>query len=261
MNADNLIELFQKMENKFDKQPAVVKDNSKKILFVGDVHGDLETMSIVDDVGYGYDKIVFLGDFVDRGINDTEVAERISNMYLNDHRIIVLAGNHDASDCVYPCDWDDRLSHNFGAGGLSIRKAYNCAFKKAPVAYYNEEYKLFALHGFIPIPQNGGRWDINKWKKTDSDIINEILWNDPLLDENGVNPSERGNYIWKVGRDITEQFMGWNNLEYIVRSHQPRINKIFNLSDGKKVVNIGSSSYYGTRGFFMMPGGKIYKHL
>lgn len=66
------------------------------INIVGDIHGQLyDLIGILDQFRLGKDKILFLGDYVDRGCFSTEVIVLLLCMKVNwPDRIILLRGNH-----------------------------------------------------------------------------------------------------------------------------------------------------------------------
>jgi len=147
---------------------------------------------------------------------------------------VILAGNHDAYDNIFPSDWRDRLREQFGEAGDQVLWTYKRAFKRAPVAYYNTYYNLIAMHAFIPIKEED--WPFDKWKKAESRslVTKQLLWNDPNFIIKGFEFSERDDWVYDVGMDITKKFMEFHKLKYIIRSHEPRINNIFDVSEDKK---------------------------
>ncbi|CDQ41858.1 metallophosphoesterase family protein [Virgibacillus salexigens] len=68
----------------------------KRILAISDIHGCLDELNaILDQVNYcpEKDRLVLVGDYVDRGLKSRQVIERV--MDLQEHGAIVLRGNHD----------------------------------------------------------------------------------------------------------------------------------------------------------------------
>jgi len=255
-----LADLFKNLEDKFKPEPAVIKDNSEKIMFVGEIHGDLSTVNFIRENLGKYDKIICLGDYIDRGNQDIEVSEEIARLKLDNDNLVLLPGNHDACKDVSPKDWRDKLLRRFFSKGWDINDAYLKAFLAAPIAYRNTRYSVIALHGFIPVMKNGN-YDIKTWKKANENLGSteyQILWNDPELTGYGPGISERGDGIFVVSNKDTLAFMKRNRLKIIVRSHQPEINRIFNLED-RTVVNISSASYYGGKYVYVLPENKIIK--
>jgi protein phosphatase len=245
-----MLRLIKKMKEKFDAEPAVIYDDANKLLFVGDVHGDLDTIEYVKKAVENYDRVIFLGDFVDRGEKQVEVVEEIARLKIESEKIVLLAGNHDAYIDVWPRDFPQKLKENFN-NWSKIEHAYVLAFQSAPIAYLNKKHKLLAVHGCIPIEEK--YWDLNLWKKVkDNRIAYQILWNDPEITFAGW----RGPGTWMVPNEKLVNFLEQNDLKALIRSHQPRINEVFNLDD-KKLVNIGSSYVYGIKAVLEMPGFKL----
>jgi predicted phosphodiesterase len=256
----DLAELFKNLEDKFKPELAVLKDNSEKIMFVGDIHGDLSTVRYIEENLGKYDKIICLGDYIDRGALDIEVSEEIARLKLDNDNLILLPGNHDACKEVYPKDWRDKLLRRFFSKGWDINDAYLKAFLAAPIAYRNTRYRVLALHGFIPVMKNNN-YDIKTWNKANENLGSteyQILWNDPELTGDCPGNNERGDGIFVVSNKDTLAFMKRNRLKIIVRSHKPEINRIFKLED-RIVVNIGSASYYGDKYVYLLPENKIKK--
>jgi len=253
ITAEKMVEIFTSLEDIFKTEPIIIEDDSKKIMFVGDIHGDTETLNYVEERIEQFDRIVFLGDYIDRGVDDIVASYRIAELKLENKRVILLTGNHDCEE-VWPRDWIDRLNSTFEFDeAKKISRAYLRAFQNAPIAYLNKHYGLLAVHGFIPKDKH----NIKEWEKAE----NEVIWNDPNIiggefqDEDSEN--KRGWGIYTIGKKTVLAFMNQNNLKRIVRSHQPKINKQYELGLGNEVINLGSSGYYKTRGFYVLPDDKI----
>lgn len=66
--------------------------------FIGDVHGEVQKLeAVLLELGkLDLEKIVFLGDYVNRGSNSAEVLELLSELS-QDSRFVFLEGNHDSA--------------------------------------------------------------------------------------------------------------------------------------------------------------------
>lgn len=257
-----MLESLIELGKVFKKEPAVVKDNLEKLLFIGDIHGDLDTVNIVKSGLDKYEKVIFLGDYVHRGPQEIEVAKEITNLKLkNKEKIILLPGNHETDTVIGSLE---RSLINSGIPNpIKTYTAYLDAFENAPIAYYNSKYKLLAIHGFIPL---GIGQNFKKWKK----IVDEknlginsasyqILWNDPYLSSNTTYKNFRGEGIKDVGKIDTLNFMNKNNIDIIIRAHEPYPEIVgIKRIDGKFVVTLGSCKpVYDIRKFYVLPEGKI----
>lgn len=69
------------------------------IFVVPDIHGEyeklLKLMNRIHKERKPEDRIVFLGDYIDRGMKSKEVINYIFDLKLNDDNVITLLGNHD----------------------------------------------------------------------------------------------------------------------------------------------------------------------
>jgi protein phosphatase len=195
-----------------------------------------------------------LGDYVNGGDKSIEVVNKISNLKINNKdKIVLLPGNHDVYKDVNP-GFQKRLLENTNQG-ITIMDEYVNTFENAPIAYHNEKYKLLGVHGFIP--HKGGQ-NFKNWKKAKDGkkYTYELLWNDPMLSFDVTHQSSRGIGIKWIGKPDTIKFMNNNNINKIIRSHEPEINETYKIN-GKEVINVGSSKFYGTRKFYILPEGKI----
>ena len=64
----------------------------------------------------------------------------------------------------------------------------------------------------------------------------DLLWSDPQP-QRGRSPSKRGVGI-QFGPDITEAFLKLNNLDYVIRSHEVRCQKILALGISVPIESI-----------------------
>ena len=91
-------DLFRKVGKLLEKEPRLIQLPSQgKAVFVGDTHGDLEaTQEIVHRYLRKPYRIVFLGDYVDRGEHSEENIHYLLQLK-SEHpdQIFLLAGNHE----------------------------------------------------------------------------------------------------------------------------------------------------------------------
>ena len=131
-------------------------------LFVGDVHGDLNQLlyplfEFLDNMDK-YERIVFLGDYVDRGESNAYIY-LILNFFINEpqfkDQIIFLCGNHD----VWPGGSDSHVAaegfspyiksiHQLRGWGQTTKSFIFKNLSKLPfrLAYYNKEWNILFTH-------------------------------------------------------------------------------------------------------------------
>jgi len=234
----------------------MVLDRAERILFVGDVHGDLETLYEVfvkrvdlythlREGGY----VVFLGDYVDRGAQQLEALSLIALLKSEwRSQIITLRGNHEPPPWLppYPHDYPQYLVMRFGREeGEQLYELSQRVFECLPLMVYVPN-NLLAVHGGPPILRvlkYSNADDILRISE-DKTAIEDILWSDPIEENVEWIPSYRGaGKLW--GYRVTEQTLSKLNIKLIIRAHEPCIAG-YKLNHGNKVLTLFTMrGYYG----------------
>jgi serine/threonine protein phosphatase 1 len=101
-----------------------------RLYCVGDIHGrddllrQMHRMIAADSTGYaGIRKVVYLGDYVDRGDASRQVIERLIDAPLEEFESIFLRGNHEQAMLDF-LDFPDRASSWLSFGGLETLLSY-----------------------------------------------------------------------------------------------------------------------------------------
>jgi hypothetical protein len=196
-----------------EKEPRLIRlPSSGKVVFVGDTHGDLDA---TERVLHRYLKapyhVVFLGDYVDRGIQSQENLECLLNAKArHPQKMTLLAGNHEGFMVkkFLPANfWEDLDERG--------RELLGDLFLRFPLATTSEN-GILGVHGGLPdlksleeinqIQPGDGNWD-------------RITWGDFLEDEGeflgdwGGRPQFGGRYFRRM--------MDRYQRKLLVRSHQP----------------------------------------
>lgn len=125
----------------FQKEPPIVTPYcppGSRIYCVGDIHGRADLLQEIHDLieadsrsFEGVRQVVYLGDYVDRGMQSREVVEMLSSCPLPDSHSVFLRGNHDQ----YVLDFleDPARSHEwFAYGGQATLISYGVGLNKIP---------------------------------------------------------------------------------------------------------------------------------
>lgn len=206
---------------------------AKKIVFVGDLHGDFEAVQkIIRDYLKNGNKIVFLGDYVDRGKFSKETLNFLlekKSQYPED--IILLQGNHEGYRFFKfsPAEfWESLTTAEFDK--------YSSLVEEFPLAVIAKD--IIALHGGLPEIKKIE--DFEKIKKGDNNWF-RICWGD-FLDKEGDYLGEdpfSGRPIF--GRDYFFRIMEKLKKKVLIRSHQAGFPT---LVFDNRCLTIFSSSFY-----------------
>jgi protein phosphatase len=206
---------------------------AKKVIFVGDTHGDLEaSQKVIKDYLKPGNKIVFLGDYVDRGPFSKENLDFLLKIKdENPDQIFLLQGNHEGYKFLKfsPAEfWESLIFKDF--------QKYSQIVEKFPLAVVVKD--IIALHGVLPDLKT--LEDFEKIKNGDKDWF-RICWGD-FYDMAGEN---LGIDIFsgrpRFGRDYFFKLMKRFEKKVLIRSHQPDA-PLFMFND--KCLTIFTSSAY-----------------
>jgi len=206
-------DLFEKAEKIFKKENRLIQlPVSGKAVFVGDTHGDLNaTQKVIQCYLKEPYRIVFLGDYVDRGEKSLENIHYLLELKLEyPEEIFLLAGNHEGFTAkeFSPANFWNTLAPE-------ERKEYGLLFSHFPVAATTQNGML-ALHGTLPDLESLD--DINRIEWGD-ESWNRILWGD-YVDQETENLGD----FWgrpRFGRLSFSRLMERYQRRVLIRSHQP----------------------------------------
>jgi len=216
------------------KEPKLIEiKRAKKVVFVGDTHGDLEaSQKVIKDYLKPENKIIFLGDYVDRGPKSKENLDfLLETKAKNPEQIYLLQGNHEGYRILKfsPADFWENLNRE------GCEKYYSIV-EKLPFAVIAKD--IIALHGALPDIEN--LEEINKIK-IGSKEWQQITWGD-FLDEPGEDlGTDPFTGRPKFGRDYFFKLMERFKKKVLIRSHQPNA-PLFMFND--RCLTIFTSSAY-----------------
>ena len=134
-----------------------------RTIVIGDVHGCYnelkELITILETEGeYNKetDKLVFLGDYIDRGSDSRKVIEFIRNLQKSNDKIIALMGNHEDMLIDYLNNRSDNWTWNGHTDTLDSYKGFDKQFKddvkwiKSLPLYHEDKYFIYVHAGIDP---------------------------------------------------------------------------------------------------------------
>ena len=206
-------DLFKEVEEMFAGEPRLLRLPSRgKVVFVGDTHGDLDaTQEVIRRYLKENSKIVFLGDYVDRGRYSKEnILYLLRLKRKHPDRICLLAGNHEGYQMK-----DFEPAHFWASLSPKEKDRYGFLFSKFPLAVTSQN-GILALHGGLPELDSLEGVDQIVWGDEQWD---RIVWGDfvespvDLLGDWGGRP--------QFGTSYFERMMDRYQKRVLVRSHQP----------------------------------------
>jgi protein phosphatase len=241
---------FKKAEGILSREPQLIEvKGAKKIVFVGDTHGDLEaSQKVVKDYlparnalrsgagGKLGNKLVFLGDYVDRGSFSRENLDYLLKTKIKyPDQIYLLQGNHEGHHILKfsPADfWQSLAEKEY--------QIYTSLVGKLPLVVVANE--IIALHGALPNIKirRPGLVDL-KEIKLGSEEWRQITWGDFI--------ERPGEYLGinsltgrpQFGKDWFLKLMRRFNKKVLIRSHQPDCPQL--MFDDKCLTIFTSSAY------------------
>jgi predicted MPP superfamily phosphohydrolase len=214
MTREEIKELLNEAEKRFASEAKLIQLESGKVIFVGDTHGDLEaTEKIIHKYLKSKNKLVFLGDYVDRGPASLENINFLFEQKIKLPRsLYLLMGNHEgyAVGSFHPADFWEGLD-------VELRQRYSEVLSRLPLAVSTPN-GIIALHGALP--DVAGLEDINRIKPGSAEW-HQITWGDcqemagKFL---GIDP-----YTGRpqFGRGWFQEIMSRLGKNVLIRSHQP----------------------------------------
>jgi len=216
-----------------DDRKLIEIKKAKKVIFVGDTHGDLEaSQKVIKDYLKEGNIIVFLGDYVDRGQKSKENLDFLLEVKAKKpNQIYLLQGNHEDHHILkfYPAEFWESLDE-------TDYEKYSSIVKKFPLAVVTDD--IITLHGVLPDVKSLA--EINKIK-LGSEEWRQITWGD--------FEDEKGDYLGidpftgrsQFGRDYFLKMMDRFNKKVLIRSHQPT-SPLF-MFDNRCLTIFTSSAY------------------
>jgi hypothetical protein len=231
----------------FQREGTLLLLKKSPILVIGDIHGDLLSLEtilkkgdVIEKIRSGW-KLIFLGDYADRGPSQLDVYNVLFNLKLSfPDSVFLLRGNHEGLDVAhfYPHDLPRHLRTLYPDQWEEIYQSLQEIHKLMPVAAIINSW-LLLLHGGISPKIT--RSSLSSPMKEDLEVI---FWSDPAEETDEIAPSNRGAGI-RFGKEVSREVLERLGLKYLIRSHSP-VQQGYRFNHGGKVLTIFSSKYvYG----------------
>jgi diadenosine tetraphosphatase ApaH/serine/threonine PP2A family protein phosphatase len=233
LNQRKLREALEKAIMVMSRVPRLLNITLAKketLIIVGDTHGAIDiTQMVLDQFIYHADdpvnnKILFLGDYVDRDDRDLDNMNFVIDVAIkHPDTVFLLRGNHEEYNANASYGFLDTL---FRHGLSDLYDLYEHLFSVLPLACYVHGLGVFCCHGMTPVAtdvvqlQDITRLEPSTRLEAWDPVTMQLLWNDPNPEEheNSV-PGSRG-VGFEIGATDLQSFMRANNIKLVIRSHQ-----------------------------------------
>ena len=222
----------------------VVDIPDKRLVIVGDLHGELDQALEVVRRYVGKYHVVFLGDYGDRGPQQVETFNLVMALaVLYPRKVTVLRGNHEAEEVAMRYGMYESVARAYSRDAFLH---YCEAFSVLPVAAMNRS-GLFCCHGGVP----EGLTSIDQLQSVDrltynpeDPLLFQLLWNDPREGDFYFTANLRGGGSRYFGRLAFEEFRKASGTEMMIRAHEVYTNGYIALFDGR-LISVFSATYMG----------------
>jgi len=233
----------------------------RSVVVIGDIHGDLESLVHIlkqREVATA-DRIIFLGDYGDRGEESVEVYSVILTLKMlagRGERVILLCGNHEGPpDMPFrPHELPMIFIRKYGERGRALYRAVKELWEYLPYAVLVTGRYLM-VHGGVPCNITSLD-DVAYARETypSSSTFKELLWSDPI-EANGCFESVRG--AGKLfGENITDEVLRISGVKTIIRSHESC--EGVKAQQGGKILTVFSrkgAPYFNNRAAYLLLDG------
>ncbi|XP_026314486.1 uncharacterized protein LOC113226169 [Hyposmocoma kahamanoa] len=253
----------------FAKESRLIRVSSP-VYAIGDLHGNLGALLAMESAiwpsgpALAPARLLFLGDFVDRGPHGAElIAYLLAAKLQRPSGVLMIRGNHETRDIQKMFTFYAECVNKYGeTEGIKIWNAINQVFDVLPLAAVVDD-KIFCCHGGIPPP-----WVCPLITAIDkipvpltrpfeqSTIAWELLWNDPIkpnkmtatlaleltANEGFAANTKRGTgHVFD--QNALDRFLAANRLSHVIRAHELHQSGFMCQLRGR-LVSVFSSSHY-----------------
>lgn len=211
-------------------------DTPDELVIVGDLHGDLPTLEKIlngiDSKKFlesSENKLVFLGDYIDRGKSSLGVLSILLGLQIRFPKSVVLIrGNHEAPN-LFPF-----RAHNF-PDEIRSRSLGDDTYSKV-ISFFDLlplvtliDQRIVMVHGGLPVetPELGSSSlsprEILFEAARNPRFTEQILWNDPKDEISGKLRWEksRRSYGFHYSSEVTQRWLEALHARAMIRGHEP----------------------------------------
>ncbi|OHT07169.1 Ser/Thr protein phosphatase [Tritrichomonas foetus] len=219
--VDVLTNLIDLTISRFQKQPTLL-ELPLGTFIVGDIHGNIhDLLRILGHIGdFFSQKILFLGDYIDRGKFSIEVMTLLFALTVAyPDNVFLIRGNHEFSDVNEHYGFKDEINNLYNSYDLWYH--FNEAFNYMPISAVIGDTN-FCVHGGLSskLSMTSQIASFERpIKNCENLLLMDLMWSDPSMETSTFKASTRGGGCF-FGQQATLQFLQNNNFTRIIRAHQ-----------------------------------------
>jgi serine/threonine-protein phosphatase 2A catalytic subunit len=230
-------------------------EEGESICVVGDIHGQLNDLkaNLFRQPADPKRKLLFLGDYVDRGPNGVEVVSLLFALKVEfPDRVFLLRGNHEEAmtSRIYGFLYEVRTKF----GGLDLWAKFNSTFCFLPLAAIinSAGHRILCVHGGLS-PSLEDLSALNTLERADyggaldtasAEIVDGLLWSDPSENTGRFARNERG-CGFAFGASVCTEFCDANQIDFICRAHQVAMEGYYWSHNGRCLTVFSAPNYCG----------------
>jgi predicted phosphodiesterase len=222
--STDILELISDIRPVVEKEKNLIEADKGRTFVVGDIHGDFGAIKYIFNLWKekNLNRIVFLGDYVDRGSNQLDTINFLLSLkLLYPETVYLLRGNHETPSINSYYGFSSVCIKKFGKKARRLYNEYNILFSYFSPAFLFK--RVLLVHGGIPKGLNTLE-ELNLIPKGDLDadnnILGQILWNDPSEYHYGFELNWARGIHYTYGEKVFSEFLEKQNISMVVRSHE-----------------------------------------
>uniref|UniRef100_A0A1I7YR09 Serine/threonine-protein phosphatase n=1 Tax=Steinernema glaseri TaxID=37863 RepID=A0A1I7YR09_9BILA len=214
------------------------------IKVIGDIHGQYQDMhKLFDLIGrVPKERMIFLGDYVDRGPQSLEVIVYLLALKLRYRdRIYLLRGNHETPAVNRIYGFYEECVRKYGVG---LWWEFQTVFNRMPMAGLISK-KVLCMHGGLsPELTNLDqiRQIVRPCEPQDRGLLIDLLWSDPTNKGDGWFYSPRG-ISYAFGKGVMQAACKLLGIDMVIRAHQV-VQDGYEVMVGRQLITIFSAPNY-----------------
>jgi serine/threonine-protein phosphatase PP1 catalytic subunit len=246
--------LFLSKQSKliFEREATLLNVNGAVHVF-GDIHGQYsDLLKFLDIVGIPpKTKLIFLGDYVDRGDYSIEVVALLFALKLKyPANVFLIRGNHECAEVNKEYGFLEECHERFGKGvGEKIWTVINNTLHVLPLALILNN-AVFCVHGGIS-PEMKSLDDIARCKRgtciPDDGLLCDLTWSDPKQRQKVEWAENDRGVSYTFNEKALKTFLDNTGLQMVCRAHQV-VKNGYEFYHGSLITVFSAPNYCGDVG-------------